>query len=325
MFQQQAQEYLANSSWELGSAITEYFNRAEGIDEEAQAPDASNPPSSAPQPMPPSSRGFLSSPATQAPKKKFATLGDLSGGRGPGHAGHGHGGGNDDDDDARGQGCRFFFCKVYLLLNSLQIGVAEPDEPFADKGDRYYVERGNMNLGMGSPYPFPMMALAAPVAPYTETPVHELVLSNSKPAEFLAIRETEDFKKLAFIYRSNQDAMDEDYIDKQAHVIQPTDICHETCNAESAIAVYYVGQGSGHRSGEVNIPMLVSRDGSITHEWTILSSEWQHISSSDVVGDSGAWVIRKHGNRLMGQVLAYSAGQVLFTPIDVIFADLKNH
>lgn len=35
-------------------------------------------------------------PATQAPKKKFATLGDLSGGRGPSHAGHGHG---DDDDD----------------------------------------------------------------------------------------------------------------------------------------------------------------------------------------------------------------------------------
>lgn len=37
--------------------------------------------------------------ATQAPKKKFATLGDLSGGGGPSHAGHGHGHGDDDDDD----------------------------------------------------------------------------------------------------------------------------------------------------------------------------------------------------------------------------------
>ena len=35
-------------------------------------------------------------------------------------------------------------------------------------------------------------------------------------------------------------------------------------------------------------------------------------------------MIRKHGNRLMGQVLAHSAGQVLFTPIDALFADLKE-
>lgn len=71
------------------------------------------------------------------------------------------------------------------------IGVAEPDEAFTDKVDRYYLEQGGMNLGMGSPYTVPMMALVAPVAPYTETPVHELVLSNSRPADFLAIRETE--------------------------------------------------------------------------------------------------------------------------------------
>lgn len=37
--------------------------------------------------------------ATQAPKKKFATLGDLSGGRGPSHAGHGHGDDDDDEED----------------------------------------------------------------------------------------------------------------------------------------------------------------------------------------------------------------------------------
>lgn len=37
--------------------------------------------------------------ATQAPKKKFATLGDLSGGGGAGHAGHSHGDDDDDDDD----------------------------------------------------------------------------------------------------------------------------------------------------------------------------------------------------------------------------------
>lgn len=35
-------------------------------------------------------------PTAKAPKKKFATLGDLRGGGGPSHAGHGH---DDDDDD----------------------------------------------------------------------------------------------------------------------------------------------------------------------------------------------------------------------------------
>ena len=35
-------------------------------------------------------------PPASAPKKKFATLGDLRGGPGPSHAGHGH---DDDDDD----------------------------------------------------------------------------------------------------------------------------------------------------------------------------------------------------------------------------------
>lgn len=71
--------------------------------------------------------------------------------------------------------------------------------------------------------------------------------------------------------------------------------------------------------------MLVSRDDSITYEWTILSSEGHNILLPDVTGDSGAWVIRKNGNKLIGQVLAYSAGQVLFTPINIIFADLKKH
>lgn len=35
-------------------------------------------------------------PPAAAPKKKFATLGDLRGSAGPSHAGHGH---DDDDDD----------------------------------------------------------------------------------------------------------------------------------------------------------------------------------------------------------------------------------
>ena len=125
-------------------------------------------------------------------------------------------------------------------------------------------------------------------------------------------------------YPSNEDALSDDYTEDQARANQPTDLCHETCDPSSGISIYYVGQGSGHRSGVVNIPMLVKRDDSITHEWTILSSDGQPIRLPDVAGDSGAWVIRKNGNKLMGQVLAHSTGQVLFTPIDVIFADLRE-
>ena len=38
-------------------------------------------------------------PPAQAPKKKFATLGDLRGAGSSGHKGHGHDDDDDDDDD----------------------------------------------------------------------------------------------------------------------------------------------------------------------------------------------------------------------------------
>lgn len=123
-------------------------------------------------------------------------------------------------------------------------------------------------------------------------------------------------------YRSNEDAMADRYVEEENHAIQPGDICYETCDADSGIAIHYVGQGSDHRSGVVNIPMLVSRHSFVTHEWAIMSSEGHQIPYTQVAGDSGAWVIRQHGNKLMGQVQAHSNGQVLFTPIDVIFVDL---
>ena len=126
-------------------------------------------------------------------------------------------------------------------------------------------------------------------------------------------------------YRSHQAAMADDYIDEINHANQPGEICHETCEADSGIDVYYVGQGSHHRSGVVNIPILVSIDSSITHEWAIMSSEGEDIEYPHVAGDSGAWVIRQNWNKLVGQVHSHSTGQVLFTPIDVIFADLQKH
>lgn len=125
-------------------------------------------------------------------------------------------------------------------------------------------------------------------------------------------------------YRSNQDAMNDHYVDEGDHANQPGDVCYERCGAEPGYTVHYVGQGSKHRSGKVNIPALVSRDSAETINWAILDSDGHTIPYTDVEGDSGAWVIREDGNKLMGQVHSYgSNGQVFFTPIDVIFAELE--
>lgn len=123
-------------------------------------------------------------------------------------------------------------------------------------------------------------------------------------------------------YRSNQDAIDDGlYVDENDHTYQPGDVVHETCGAESGYTVYYVGQKSKHRSGRVNLPTFDGSSGTLV--WGILGLDGGEIPEEDVEGDSGAWVIRKEGNKLMGQVHSYGQGQVLFTPIDVIFADLE--
>ncbi len=124
-------------------------------------------------------------------------------------------------------------------------------------------------------------------------------------------------------YRSNEDARNDHYVDELNHANQPGDVCHETCGAESGYTVYYVGQRSKHRVGKVHMPTLVREGSSETLDWAISDEDGRGIPYSDVAGDSGAWVIRTEGNKLMGQVHSYSAtGRVLFTPIDVIFADL---
>ena len=63
--------------------------------------------------------------------------------------------------------------------------IAKADEAFTE-GDRWFEIQGDTNLWLGNPFQSPFMA---PVAPYSKTPVQELVFS--RPAEFLAVRETE--------------------------------------------------------------------------------------------------------------------------------------
>ena len=142
-----------------------------------------------------------------------------------------------------------------------------------------------------------------------------LVMTNIKTAQTCENRHK---------YRSDQDAMQDDYIDEKDHISQPGDVCHETCAVEPGLSVHYVGQKSRHRSGKVHIPTLVSHNHSVTHEWGISAADGHQIPYSDVAGDSGPWVILEDGNRLMGQVHSYGFGRVYFTPIDVVFADIRD-
>ncbi|KAL8858582.1 MAG: hypothetical protein Q9178_004876 [Gyalolechia marmorata] len=114
----EARRYLESSQWDLEAAATEYYTSLEEATAEDEPPSEPLPepeetsPDAAPansggrtlaggnvpQPIPTISSmpDQSSSGSKAAPKKKFATLGDLSGG-GSGHAGHGH---DDDSDDS---------------------------------------------------------------------------------------------------------------------------------------------------------------------------------------------------------------------------------
>ena len=124
-------------------------------------------------------------------------------------------------------------------------------------------------------------------------------------------------------YRSNRDATDEGlYIDETHRDGQSGDVVYDTCGPEAGHEVYYVGQKSKHRYGTVSLPIFDYA--TKLQYWGIMALDGQPIPGADVAGDSGAWVIRKKDNKLMGQVHSHDQGQVLFTPIDVIFAELEE-
>jgi hypothetical protein len=92
--------------------------------------------------------------------------------------------------------------------------------------------------------------------------------------------------------------------------------------------VHYVGQTSGFREGYVNaaLVLVVDReDGKerVSQEWGILVPGAEQGSPGDFAGDSGAWVIRED-NEVIGLLWGWSGGQLLFTPIQDVFADIQR-
>lgn len=102
------------------------------------------------------------------------------------------------------------------------------------------------------------------------------------------------------------------------------DFCSDTCELEPNAFVHYVGQRSGSRKGQINaVPMLLKSGGVITYEWALISSE-QISRSEGCEGDSGAWVLRVIDNKLVGLLWGWTDGQLLFSPINMVFADIQN-
>lgn len=130
-------------------------------------------------------------------------------------------------------------------------------------------------------------------------------------------------------YRSNEDAMADNYIFEEDRAKNPGELCLETCEISPGFGVYYCGQKSGLRRGIVSAaPISTSTQTSIgtikSQEWAIVA-EGGSVQLASVEGDSGAWVIRQQDHKLMGQVVAHATGQVLFTPIKTLFEDIRHH
>ncbi|KAL8696279.1 MAG: hypothetical protein Q9201_007740 [Fulgogasparrea decipioides] len=116
----EARRYLEANQWDLPAAAAEYYTSLEEASIEEQPPLetttqehqnlTANPPSApgggralggenVPQSIPTtSSMSDQPASSSRAAPKKFATLGDLSGGSGAGHGGHGHDHDSDDSD-----------------------------------------------------------------------------------------------------------------------------------------------------------------------------------------------------------------------------------
>ena len=126
-------------------------------------------------------------------------------------------------------------------------------------------------------------------------------------------------------YHFEDDPTMVNYWSDGANQLGDGEICQETCELKPNVRVHYVGRRSGRQRGQVNaVPMLLSKDGIRTYEWHIIV-ERELLDKDTVAGDSGAWIIRETDNKLVGLLYGWNDGQLLFTPINDIFADIQDN
>ncbi|KAJ4304836.1 hypothetical protein N0V90_000364 [Kalmusia sp. IMI 367209] len=116
--------------------------------------------------------------------------------------------------------------------------------------------------------------------------------------------------------------------DLQMEVMHPEGVglpCTTAIDVRGGENVLYVGTTSGLRRGTVNTALVQYKgDGDkISHEWSISVPGCELLRSTDFQGDSGAWIISED-NKLLGQLWGWDNGNLLFTPIQDVFADIAQ-
>jgi hypothetical protein len=87
--------------------------------------------------------------------------------------------------------------------------------------------------------------------------------------------------------------------------------------------VYYVGSQSSYREGIIARTYgVIERDGEVSQEWRLQFSTT--IEREDVEGDSGAWILGKSDNKLLGLLWGFSDGYILFTPIREVLYQIQQ-
>lgn len=88
--------------------------------------------------------------------------------------------------------------------------------------------------------------------------------------------------------------------------------------------VYYVGNRSGYREGTIDETYIVIKhEEEVSQEWFINPSTLVR-DEGEVQGDSGAWVLGKEDNKLLGLIWGYCDQKIVFTPIREVFNEISR-
>ncbi|MCJ1396415.1 hypothetical protein MMC18_009305 [Xylographa bjoerkii] len=125
-------------------------------------------------------------------------------------------------------------------------------------------------------------------------------------------------------HRYGSDKVPMDYLCPNTEPHGLGELCQDTCDPESYTHVYFVGQKSGINHGRIGSSLTnCCVNGIPTREWSIIVPH--PVSDENIfAGDSGAWILRERDHRVVGQLWGYKDGLLLFTAINVIFADIMD-
>ncbi|KAF2738780.1 hypothetical protein EJ04DRAFT_520116 [Polyplosphaeria fusca] len=87
---------------------------------------------------------------------------------------------------------------------------------------------------------------------------------------------------------------------------------------------YYIGTASGLREGTINAARtLVNNENGSSYEWSMMTPNCETLPIAAFAGDSGAWILNEE-NEVLGLLYGWNDGQIMFTPILDVFADIKR-